>query len=60
MTRTACLPSQGEQAPEAGGLLATTFGAVMASTSRSSSLEKEAGQQTASFRFVFPRQGLSV
>jgi hypothetical protein len=54
MTRTACLPSHGEQTPEAGGLLATTFGAVMASTSRSSSLEKEAVCCPASFRFVFP------
>ena len=50
MRRTACLPSQGEQVPEAGGLLATTFSAVMASTSRSSSLEKVAVCCPASFR----------
>ena len=56
MRRTACLPSQGEQVPEAGGLLATTFSAVMASTSRSSSLEKVAVCCPATFPFVFPRQ----
>ena len=50
MRRTACLPSQGEQVPEAGGLLATTFSAVMASTSRSSSLQHDAVCCPASFR----------
>jgi hypothetical protein len=60
MTRTACLPSQGEQAPEAGGFLATTLSALMASTSRSSSLEEEAGCCPASFRFVFPSGSLAM
>ena len=56
MRRTACLPSQGEQVPEAGGLLATTFSAVMASTSRSSSQEHAAVCCPACFPFVFPMQ----
>ena len=56
MRRTACLPSQGEQVPESGGLLATTISAVMASTSRSSSLQHDAVCCPASFHFVFPMQ----